>query len=85
MTARFVVGIDLGTTNSVLAYAPLDAEQAQVELLDVPQLTDVGTVESLASLASFAYLASEDPSSGEGGDGLDLPWVYGAPPKGRFS
>ena len=75
MTARFVLGIDLGTTNSVLAYAPLDAEQAQVELLEIPQLTDVGTVESLVSLASFTYLASDDPSGGQGGGGLDLPWA----------
>ena len=31
MSAKYVLGIDLGTTNSVLAYGPLDAEQPQVE------------------------------------------------------
>ena len=39
MTAQYVIGIDLGTTNSVLAYAPINAEKPQVELLAVPQLT----------------------------------------------
>ena len=78
MTARFVLGIDLGTTNSVVAYAPLDTEQAQVELLDIPQLTDAGTVEPLASLASFTYLASGHPAGVTGGGGLDLPWATDA-------
>ena len=42
MTAKYVIGIDLGTTNSVLAYAPLDAERPQVELLPIPQLVAAG-------------------------------------------
>ena len=54
MTAKYVVGIDLGTTNSVLAYAPLDAEQPQVELLPIPQLVAAGTVESRTMLPSFS-------------------------------
>ena len=51
MAARYVLGIDLGTTNSVLAYTPLDADEPAVQLLPVPQLVASGTVESLASLA----------------------------------
>ena len=35
---KYVIGIDLGTTNSVLAYAPLDADRPQVEVLPIPQL-----------------------------------------------
>jgi molecular chaperone DnaK (HSP70) len=53
MPATFVIGIDLGTTNSVLAYAPLTAEQPPVELLPIPQLVAPGVVESRRSLPSF--------------------------------
>lgn len=71
MSAEYVIGIDLGTTNSVLAYAPLAAERAQVQLLPLPQLTAAGTVESRTMLPSFLYLADE--SEAESGS-LDLPW-----------
>lgn len=71
MSAEYVIGIDLGTTNSVLAYAPLGAERAQVQLLPLPQLVAAGTVESRTMLPSFLYLADE--SEAEGGS-LDLPW-----------
>jgi hypothetical protein len=75
MAATFVIGIDLGTTNSVLAYAPLAAEKPQVELLPIPQLTAAGVVESRTSLPSFLYLAAEH----EGGAGVfDLPWQKGS-------
>ena len=56
MTASYVIGIDLGTTNSVVAYAPLNAEKAEVQLLPIPQLVAAGTVEARTSLPSFAYL-----------------------------
>jgi len=67
----FVLGIDLGTTNSVLAYAPLSAEQPIVELLPIPQLVAPGVVESRSSLPSFLYLAPEHEAK-EGT--FDLPW-----------
>ena len=38
MTAKYVLGIDLGTTNCVIAYVALDAKSPQVELLEIPQL-----------------------------------------------
>lgn len=69
MTAQFVIGVDLGTTNSVLAYTPLDGDAAKVELLPIPQLVDDNTVEARDSLASFCYLAADGPS-----EKLDLPW-----------
>ena len=75
MAARYVVGIDLGTTNCVLAYAALDldAERPEVQLLRVPQLVAPATVESDTSLPSFAYLASEHEAIG---GALDLPWTH---------
>lgn len=59
MPPTYVLGIDLGTTNSVLAYAPLQGDRPQIELLPVPQLVAPGTVESRTVLPSFLYLAHE--------------------------
>ncbi len=70
--AKFILGFDLGTTNSVLAYAPLDAENPEVELLALPQLVSSGTVESRTMLPSFTYLAN---TAEAGGGALDLPWA----------
>lgn len=67
-TAEYVIGIDLGTTNSVVAFASLNADEPQVELLPIPQLVAPGTVESRLSLPSFLYL----PTSQEGP--FELPW-----------
>jgi len=71
MTAKYIVGIDLGTTNSVLAYASLEREDPQVELLPIPQLVAPGTVEPRPVLPSFTYLAGEHE---RGGGAFDLPW-----------
>ena len=75
MPAKYVIGIDLGTTNSVLAYAPLGAEQPQVELLPIPQLVAPGVVESRTALPSFLYLAPEHEAKG---GAFDLPWGKGS-------
>jgi molecular chaperone DnaK (HSP70) len=73
MSARYVIGIDLGTTNSVVAYAPLDGS-APIAVLPIPQLTGPGTVEDRAMLPSFLYL----PASGELPDAArQLPWGSG--------
>ncbi|MBN2475431.1 MAG: Hsp70 family protein [Pirellulales bacterium] len=74
MSARYVLGIDLGTTNSVLAYTALEAEQPRIELLPIPQLVAASTIESLTALPSFLYLASEH-ETGQGS--YDLPWQSG--------
>ncbi|QGJ69785.1 Molecular chaperone DnaK [Planctomycetales bacterium 10988] len=68
----FSIGIDLGTTNSVLAYVSLKDEEAQVQRLAIPQCVAPSTIEARTSLPSFAYLAPEAESeSGE----YDLPWL----------
>jgi len=69
MAAKYILGIDLGTTNSVLAYAPLEADELRVELLPIPQLVAAGTVESRTLLPSFLYLASPHE-----GDAYQVPW-----------
>ncbi len=75
MTAKFVIGIDLGTTNSVLAYAPLDAEKPEVSCLPIPQLVAPGTVESRSTLPSFLYLATEQETAARQ---FDLQWHQAA-------
>lgn len=69
--ARFVVGIDLGTTNSVLAYSDTREESAAVRLLDVPQLTAAGSVEERTQLPSFLFLPRRDEMPAKA---LRLPW-----------
>jgi hypothetical protein len=71
-TPRYVVGIDLGTTHTALAYAPIQDDPTQpapsVEVLGIPQLVAQGTVESRELLPSFFYVAhaSDGPQA--------LPW-----------
>lgn len=71
MSAKYVVGFDLGTTNSVVAYAALDAERPDVQLLPIPQLVAAGTIENRNSLPSFAYLPPEGQQTDKA---FDLPW-----------
>jgi molecular chaperone DnaK (HSP70) len=73
MAARYVVGIDLGTTNCALAWAEIESEveALRVENFEIPQLIELGTIESQPTLPSFHFqpLAAEF-SAGS----LDLPW-----------
>lgn len=60
MNGRFVVGIDLGTTNSVVSY--IDLQQDGVPdnpVLPLPQLVQPGVVEDRNQLPSFLYLPHE--------------------------
>jgi molecular chaperone DnaK (HSP70) len=75
--SRYVVGVDLGTTNSALAYAAAveagdDAKQTSpIETVPIPQVIGVNDVSDRWLLPSFLYL----PSSKEFPPGaLDLPW-----------
>ena len=70
---RFVVGIDLGTTNTVVAYAEKSAgPDAVPAIFEIEQLVALGEVATRASLPSLRY----HPAPGEldAGD-LGLPWA----------
>ncbi len=67
---QYTLGIDLGTTNSVIAYSPLN-EIADIRLLSIPQVTQPHTIESLSSLSSFSYIANETETKE---NAFDLPW-----------
>ena len=68
--SQFIIGIDLGTTNSALAYAP-DSRDAEVALFPVPQLANPGEVAEFDLLPSSLYLPGEKEFV-EGS--LALPW-----------
>src|SRR5436305_11641449 len=53
---KFAIGIDLGTSNTALAYA---GEDDQVRVFDVPQLVAAETVQPRKLLPSHLYLASQ--------------------------
>jgi molecular chaperone DnaK (HSP70) len=71
--ARYVVGIDLGTTNSALAY--IDGRdrgpRPKIHTFQVPQIVAAGSLSSLALLPSFLYLPGtlELPAGS-----IALPW-----------
>ena len=68
---QYAVGIDLGTTNSALAYVRLDDADRRVEMFPVRQLVREGIVEERPGLPSFQYLgAGHDLAPGS----LALPW-----------
>ena len=58
MAPRYCVGIDLGTSNSALAYADLEARDpgAAVSVFEVPQLVGPGDVAPRPLLPSHLYL-----------------------------
>ena len=72
--AKYIVGIDLGTSNSILAYtaAETDArETAEIQVLEIPQLVGPGAVAAQEMLPSFIYLPGENDIAL---DALKLPW-----------
>ncbi len=68
---RYVVGIDLGTTNSAVSFVDTDRQPWRLETFLVPQLTAPSTVEQLETLPSFHYQPAA--ADAEGG-ALQLPW-----------
>jgi molecular chaperone DnaK (HSP70) len=64
--SRYLIGIDLGTTNSVVAYIDtqntVDADSA-IRVFPVPQLAGHGEVRTLPALPSFLYFPTEDELS----------------------
>jgi hypothetical protein len=68
---RYLLGIDLGTTNSAVAYLDLQARTPRIEAFKVPQLIAPGETAPRELLPSFLYLpGSHDLPSGA----TALPW-----------
>lgn len=70
MTQRYAIGIDLGTTNCVVAYSDLSQELPQVQLLKLTQFVAPQQTEAREGLPSFLYI----PSPAESQSGVfDIP------------
>ncbi|MGB5617118.1 MAG: Hsp70 family protein [Desulfobacterales bacterium] len=72
--AKFIVGIDLGTSNSILAYTEAESEAREapdIHILEISQLIGPGAVAAREMLPSFIYLPGEKDIAS---DALELPW-----------
>jgi hypothetical protein len=69
--SRFVIGIDLGTTNCAVGYVDTNETAWKVRTFRVPQLVAAGQVEPRDTLPSFYY----QPAAGEfSAESVRLPW-----------
>ncbi len=75
MKTRYIVGIDLGTTNSAVGYVDLHESSPgaiEIHTFEIPQLVGHGRVGERTTLPSFLYLPGEyDLKPGEAA----LPWA----------
>ena len=73
MASKYIVGIDLGTTNSALAWSDATApeEERRIEVHSIPQLVNPSEMAERTLLPSFLYIPGEfDFPKGS----LALPW-----------
>jgi molecular chaperone DnaK (HSP70) len=75
MVARFVVGIDLGTTHTVVAYAPLAGGAEAPRIFDVPQLVARGEIRAQPLFPSCLFAPTEAERTEDPWG--DAPWVAG--------
>jgi molecular chaperone DnaK (HSP70) len=75
----YIIGIDLGTTNSVVAYTEADTEMgrpSKIRLFEIPQLIDAGVVEKRRMLPSFVLVPGKHDVSQAA---MGLPWQETSP------
>jgi molecular chaperone DnaK (HSP70) len=74
-SSRYLIGIDLGTTNSVVAYADRQEDSAEgpsgIRVFEIEQLAGPGEVRPFPALPSFLYFPSDAEIESRG---FDLPW-----------
>src|SRR5690606_29576129 len=71
---RFAVGIDLGTTHTVVAYAPLGSSEPP-RIFPIPQLVGPAEIEAKPLLPSMLYAPLEGEAVAD--EWGDAPWVVG--------
>ncbi len=71
MDSEFIVGIDLGTTNSALSYCNGADENGQIAVANIPQVVNPNEVADRTLLPSFLYVPGELDFPG---GSLRLPW-----------
>lgn len=76
MEQKYIIGIDLGTTNCAMAYttSAADDEYPEIHIFPIPQLINEGEIREQNTLPSVIYLphGSEIPKGS-----LSLPWDKG--------
>jgi hypothetical protein len=73
LDSEFIVGIDLGTTNSAIAYfdSAITSDEARIQVGTIPQIVNPNEVADRTLLPSFLYIPSDsDFPRGS----LSLPW-----------
>ncbi|SDU29850.1 Hsp70 family protein [Desulfobacula phenolica] len=64
----YIIGIDLGTTNSIVSYTkinPAEGEENTIKVFNIPQLVDAGVVVEREMLPSFIFMPEKhDVSDG---------------------
>lgn len=73
-SSRYIIGIDLGTTNSCVSYVDCDSSESlgyPIHIFSVPQFVLPGVIEKRTTLPSFCYLLGKGEFSERA---FDLPW-----------
>lgn len=82
LPSRYVVGIDLGTTNSAVCYVDTEKSPWSVSTFSIPQVSAIGQVESREVLPSFhCQPTPEELVAGA----ADLPWTAKSGSKQEYS
>lgn len=69
---RYIIGIDLGTTNTCASYVDTHDDRLAIRLFPLPQLVGPGKTEARALLPSYCYIANKEewpPTS------ISMPWA----------
>ncbi|OAI11726.1 molecular chaperone DnaK [Methylomonas lenta] len=66
-TSHYLVGIDLGTTHTVVAYAAVNDPNKQIHLFEIPQLIALGEVAARPLLPSVRYHPADGELSADAG------------------
>lgn len=72
--SKYIIGIDLGTTNIAVASLDTTDEAAVPQLFEINQITDEGESDVRSALPSFLYLPDANDVAKRS---LDLPWGKG--------
>jgi molecular chaperone DnaK (HSP70) len=70
----YIIGIDLGTTNSVVAYTripPSQHEKPEITIFSIPQFISAGIIENREVTPSFIYIPTENDLAH---DSPGIPW-----------
>jgi molecular chaperone DnaK (HSP70) len=78
LSAKFCIGIDLGTTNCVMAFEELDRATPQTEVFLIPQWETLTGFSEGPTLPSFLYLPLEQEAAQMLGEGAERGgWIPG--------